>query len=54
MAKITLQAIEIAAKDMGVTVLEAITQMQAGAAASGNEKALDQLCTIKAKLIGLE
>jgi hypothetical protein len=48
---ITKQAVEIAAKEMNLSVLDAITQMQAGAAFSNNEKALEDLCAIKAEII---
>jgi hypothetical protein len=50
---ITLEAIKQAAKEMNMTELEAITQMQAGAAITGNDEVLEQLCAIKSELIGL-
>jgi hypothetical protein len=48
---ITKQTVEIAAKEMNLSVLEAITQMQAGAAITNNNKALEDLCAIKAEII---
>lgn len=51
---ITMQTVEMAAKEMNLSVLEAITQMQAGAAIMNNEKALEELCAIKSEIIGLD
>jgi hypothetical protein len=50
---INLNTIEQAAKEMNMTTLEAITQMQAGAAITGNEEVLEQLCEIKSALLDL-
>lgn len=41
------KAIEITAKESGMTELEVISQAQAGAAIKGDESALEMLCKIK-------
>ena len=41
------EAIEITAKESGMTELEVISQAQAGAANKGDESALEMLCEIK-------
>ncbi len=46
------EAIEMTARERGVTELEVISQAQSGAALSGDEGALDMLSEIKWDYIG--
>jgi hypothetical protein len=41
------------AQQEGVSALELITTLQAGAAATGDQATLDKLCEIKSELLGL-
>lgn len=53
MKEITLSAVRQAAADTGMTDLEALTAMQAGAAKLGNTDVLEVLCALKSELLGL-
>jgi hypothetical protein len=51
--QITLSAVRQAAIESGMTDLQALTAMQAGAAKIGDNAALEALCAIKSELLGL-
>ena len=53
MKAITRTDVQQAAAAKGMTELEAISLMQAGAAKLGHHDVLDALCAIKAEIIGL-
>lgn len=53
MTNFTRNDIATLAASEGVSEMVLITQLQQGAAISGDEAALDALCNIKAEILGL-
>jgi hypothetical protein len=51
--EITREAIETLAKQEGISALQLITTLQAGAVQIKDETTLDRLCEIKSELLGL-
>lgn len=49
----TRQDIAALAAEEGVSEVALVTSLQVGAAASGDEAALEALCAIKAEILGL-
>lgn len=50
---LTRQDIAALAAEEGVSEVALVTSLQVGAAASGDEAALEALCAIKAEILGL-